>query len=248
MGSMSALPGAARRRGDDAQALTMIYARSALAAWFAKRDDMYVSGDLLIYYEEGNPQVSIAPDSFVVYGVPKRRRMSYLLWEEGKAPDFVLEVASANTWREDERAKRRVYERLGVTEYFQYDPTGEYLWTQLKGARLSGGRYAEQAAGRSATGEPTLRSEVLELDVFVNGEGDLRFRDPMTGEELPTYEQQAARADQQAARADQEAAARRSAEARAAQQAARADQETAARRAAEARIAEMERLLRERGG
>ena len=134
-----------------------------------------------------------------------------------------------------------MYERLGVTEYFQYDPTGEYLRTQLKGARLSGGRYAEQAAGRSATGEPTLRSEALELDVFVNGEGDLRFRDPRTGEELPTYEQQAARAAQ-------EAAARRSAEARAAQQAARADQETAARRAAEARIAEMERLLRERDG
>ena len=211
----------------DAQGLTMIYARNALAAWFAKRQDVYVSGDLLIYYEEGNPKVSIAPDVFVVYGVAKRRRMTYLLWEEGKAPDFVLEVASPNTWREDERAKRHVYERLGVTEYCQYDPTGECLGTQLKGSRLSGGRYEQQAVGRSENGEPTLSSEVLKLDLFVNGQGDLRFRDPLTGDELLTY--------------DQEAAARRAAEARAEWETARADQETAARRAAEARIAEMER-------
>ena len=212
---------------NDAQALTMIYARNALAAWFARREDVYVSGDLLIYYEEGNPRVSIAPDVFVVYGVAKRRRMTYLLWEEGKAPDFVLEVASPNTWREDEGAKRQVYERLKVTEYYQYDPTGELLGTQLKGSRLSAGRYREQAAGRSDAGEPTLSSAILKLDLFVNGEGDLRFRDPATGDALLTY--------------DQEAAARRAAEAR-------AEREIARRRAAEARIVEMERLLRERRG
>ena len=219
---------------NDAQALTMIYARNALAAWFARRQDVYVSGDLLIYYEEGNPRVSIAPDVFVVYGVAKRRRMTYLLWEEGKAPDFVLEVASPNTWREDEGAKRQVYERLGVTEYYQYDPTGELLGTQLKGARLSAGRYREQAAGRSDAGEPALSSAVLKLDLFVNGEGDLRFRDPATGDALLTY--------------DQEAAARRAAETRAERESARAEREIARRRAAEARIAEMERRLRERRG
>ena len=185
---------------NDAQALTMIYARNVLAQWFSTREDAYVSGDLLIYYEEGNPNVSIAPDVFVVYGVAKRRRMTYLLWEEGKAPDFVLEVASPNTWREDDGPKRLVYERLGVTEYFQYDPTGECLGTQLKGSRLSGGRYEAQATGRSEAGEPTLSSEVLKLELFVNGEGDLRFRDPVTGEEFLTY--------------DQETAARRAAEAR----------------------------------
>ena len=132
---------------NDAQALTMIYARNALTAWFARREDVYVSGDLLIYYEEGNPKVSIAPDVFVVYGVAKRRRMTYLLWEEGKAPDFALEVASPNTWREDEGAKRQGVRTAGVPRYYQYDPTGECLGTQLKGSRLSGGRYEEQAVG-----------------------------------------------------------------------------------------------------
>ena len=48
-----------------------------------------------------------------------------------KAPDFVLEVVSRSTWREDVGRKRQVYERLGVPEYWQYDPTGEYLAQRL---------------------------------------------------------------------------------------------------------------------
>ena len=65
----------------------------------------------------------------------------------------MLEVASArNTWRGDAGAKREAYERLSVSEYAQSDPTGEHLGTGLKGARLSGGRYREQAVTRSASG------------------------------------------------------------------------------------------------
>ena len=204
----------------DAQRLTIVYATDALATWFAEREGVYVSGDLLIYYEVGNPRASIAPDVFVVYGVAKRERMTYRLWEERKAPAFVLEVASANTWREDEGAKRQVYERLGVREYYQYDPTGEYLGTQLKGARLTGDRYEEQTVARTVAGEPTLSSEVLELDLLINRQGKLRFRDPVTGKELLSHLEEHARAEQEAA----------------------------ARRTAEARVAELERLLRERGG
>ena len=47
-----------------------------------------MSGDLLIYYEEGDPRVSIAPDVFVVFGVEDRQRPNYKLWEEGRAPAF----------------------------------------------------------------------------------------------------------------------------------------------------------------
>ena len=60
----------------------------------------------------------------------------YKLWEEPKAPDFVLEVASPSTWREDEGPKRVVYERLGVREYFQHDPMGGLLPSRLQGRRL----------------------------------------------------------------------------------------------------------------
>ena len=58
--------------------------------WFAERADVYVSGDLLIYYQEGDPGASIAPDVFVVMGAAKHERPSYRLWDEPKAPDFVL--------------------------------------------------------------------------------------------------------------------------------------------------------------
>jgi len=71
----------------------------------------------------------------------------------------VLEVASRNTWREDEGTKREVYERLGVREYWQYDPTGEYLRTELKGARLTRGRYEAQPVTRTADGALILSSE-----------------------------------------------------------------------------------------
>ena len=57
----------------------------------------WVSGDLLVCYEEGNPRKSVTPDVFVVIGAPRHNRMTYKLWEEPKAPDFVLEVASRNT-------------------------------------------------------------------------------------------------------------------------------------------------------
>ena len=79
---------------NDAQLRTILYAVGALRVRYDARSDVYVSGDLLIYYEEGNPRVSVAPDAFVVFGVEDRERMSYKVWEEGKGPDFVLEVAS----------------------------------------------------------------------------------------------------------------------------------------------------------
>ncbi len=71
---------------------------------------MYVSGDLLIYYQEGDPGVSIAPDVFVVMGAAKHERPSYRLWDEPKAPDFVLEVASPNKVAACRAAEARVAE------------------------------------------------------------------------------------------------------------------------------------------
>ena len=111
---------------NDAQLAAIVYGITVLRTRYAGRDDVYVSGDLLLYYEEGNPRVSVAPDVFVVFGVEDRMRMNYKVWEEGKGPDFVLEVASPGTWRkrEDVGRKREVYAGLGVREYWLYDPMG----------------------------------------------------------------------------------------------------------------------------
>ena len=223
---------------NDAQLAAILYGIGALRVYFESREDVYVSGDLLMYYEEGDPRVSVATDVFVVFGVEDRMRKRYLVWEEGKGPDFVLEVASKSTWREDLGPKREVYARLGVKEYWQYDPTGEYFTPVLQGLRLAGNVCVRQLAVASPDGALTLTSETLGLELRVQG-GEMRFRDPATGRMLPSHgEADAARR--------KEAAARRDAESRAEATAARAEWEAAARRAAEARVAELEALLGKR--
>ena len=76
---------------NDWQLHAMIDAIAALDVYFRHRPDVYVSGDLLIYHEEGNPGARVAPDVLVVLGAAKQ---TYKRWEEPKAPDFVMEVAS----------------------------------------------------------------------------------------------------------------------------------------------------------
>ena len=198
---------------NDAQRAAIMYAIGTLENRFAHRADVYVSGDLLIYHEEGNPRASVAPDAFVVFGAEDRQRQTYKLWEEPKAPDFVLEVASANTWRDDEGPKHRLYERLGVREYWQYDPTGEHLGVRLKGHRLVGGAYEPQPVAQSVDGTLVLCSETLGLDLRVKGE-EMYFVDPATGRRLLSHREAEAACLAAEARAEREAAARRAAEAR----------------------------------
>ena len=208
---------------NDVEARAILYAFGALRLRYRdRRSDVYVSADLLIYYEEGNPRVSVAPDVFVVFGVEDHPRMSYKMWEEGKGPDFVLEVASPNTWEEDVREKPGIYAGLGVQEYFLFDPRGEHLAPRLQGYRLAGGGYERLPAVESIDRTLTLTSEVLGLELRTKGE-EMRFHDPATGETLLSHgEEHAARWE--------EAAARR--------------KEVAARHAAEARVAELEARVR----
>ena len=227
---------------NDAQLAAILYGIGALRVRYAGRRDVYVSGDLLIYYEEGNPRASVAPDVFVVLGVPDRMRMSYKVWEEGKGPDFVLEVASPGTWREDVGPKRRLYARLGVGEYWLYDPMGEHLKPALQGYRLVDGEYERQPLVESVDGALFLSSETLGLDLWAKG-GKMRFRDPETGLDLLGHDEDHARAEREAAARRQEAAARRSAEVRAEREAAARQREVALRQAAEARVAELEALI-----
>ena len=76
----------------------MVRAIQTLQDAYAGRPDVYVSGNLLLYYEEGNPRASVAPDVMVVFGVPKLPlRRVYKLWEEGAAPSVVIEITSPST-------------------------------------------------------------------------------------------------------------------------------------------------------
>lgn len=172
---------------NDWQRWAMIDAITVLRTHFADRP-AYAGGDLLIYYEEGNPHARVAPDVFVVLGAPKHLRMNYKLWEEPGPPDFVLEiVASAGTCREALGQKRALYARIGVREYWQFDPTGRYLAPPLQGLRLHRGDY-RPLPGRLEAGTRVLHSDALGLDMCVE-KRKLRFFDPASGEYLLTYDE-----------------------------------------------------------
>jgi Uma2 family endonuclease len=204
----------------------LTYAVEALDLFFRSRSQVYVSGNLFIYYEEGNPRAVVSPDVFVVFGVTKRKRRVYKTWEEGnKVPAFILEITSRTTRQQDEVTKPLLYARLGVQEYFQYDPTGDYLSPQLKGFTLVDGTYQALPLQETADGSWIIYSHTLALDLRlpppdgsalqVVAQGQipriLRFYDPQTGAKLPSYsesyeagEQERERAEQERERAEQE--------------------------------------------
>ena len=86
----------------------MIDAISSLREWFDSREDIYTGGDMLVYYRINDNETRVAPDVFVVLGTEKHKRSSWIVWREGKAPDFVMEMASGSTWRRDMREKRDI--------------------------------------------------------------------------------------------------------------------------------------------
>jgi Uma2 family endonuclease len=176
----------------DLQRKCLVYATTVLGISFQNRLDVYVAGNLFIYYEEGNPESVVAPDVFVVFEVENRDRRSYKTWEENnKTPDFVLEITSKTTRSKDQGAKKGIYAFLGVQEYFQYDPTGDYLNPQLQGLRLVDGNYFPVATSTQADGKVSLLSEVLGLELRLEA-GKLRFYDPATGQTLLSHEEEAA--------------------------------------------------------
>src|SRR5579862_2350868 len=160
--------------------LLMFYCIGALKNYFANRSDVYVVGNNFIYWEEGNPKARISPDCYVVFGVDKRVRDSYKAWEEGgHLPSVAFEFTSKKTRYEDVRKKRPLYEQvLKAPEYFQFDPTGDYLKPRMQGLRLRDGVYESipLVGGRMA-------SEQLGLELVTEGER-LRFWDPVQSEWL----------------------------------------------------------------
>jgi Uma2 family endonuclease len=169
---------------------------------FEARRDVYVSGNLLLYYERGNRKKSVAPDVFVVIGVEKKKRETYLLWEEGKGPDFVLELSSKKTYRTDlTRKKKRYAEVLGVPEYFLYDPQHRYLNPSLQGYRLEQGVYLPISSV-----EERIPSRVLGLELGLKPDGEFGLFDPETQAWLLLRKERAKHAEARAEHAEAEVA------------------------------------------
>lgn len=191
---------------------------------FRDEPDVYVSGNLLVYYVEGNPRKCFAPDVFIVRGVGNHQRRTYKIWEEGRAPKVVIEISSRQTWGDDLQRKWKLYQQLGVQEYFIFDPEYDYLMKlneTLVAYRLVDEEYVpvEVVEGR-------VTSEALGLELVD------------TGATLRLY---AANAKCFLSTPEEEEAARQAAEAR-------SKAEVEARQGAEAEVArlseELERLRR----
>jgi len=190
---------------------------------------VYVSGDLFVYFVEGDTSQSVAPDAFVVLDCEPGDRRVFKTWEEQRVPNVVWEVTSKHTERVDTYKKRLQYEMIGVPEMFWYDPTSDYLPTPLMGFRLSGEdelrrhyvRMEPDAQGR-------LQCQELGLYLQLNRRNELTMTDAATGEPvLAAYEAEGLRAEAESRRAEAETR--------------RAD-------AAEAELARLRAQLRQRSG
>ncbi len=234
----------------------MIDSILTLKARFQDVPAVCVSGNMLMYYVPRDAKKSVAPDVFVTFGIERKQRRIYRIWEEGKPPDFVLEFSSKGTFANDLGAKKDLYaEVLGVREYFLYDAERKYLPTPLMGFRLVGTEYVPIRP------EPDGKvfAATLGLSLGLRGDG-FGFYDAVAERWLETPMDEAAEraeaaaslADRLAAEAEratlasqraeataqEEATARQRAEAEAAQADARADQ-------AEDELAELQAAYRQ---
>ena len=165
----------------------VMQAAAALRQHFDDRQKVLVAMELAVSYQRGNDKVWLQPDVQVVFAVNSENRSSFRVWEEGKAPDFVLEVASPSTAENDAKHKAQEYARIGVREYWRLDPQGGWMACALEGYEARGGRYDPVQPVLHSEGGQHLRSRVLGLELRSQrqaGATVVVFRDPDTGEEF----------------------------------------------------------------
>ena len=180
----------------------LIWTLQALDEHYAKNPDVYVSGDIMMYYKEGDPRKSIVPDVLVSFGIKKGPRYSYKTWVEGKAPDFVMAFASDKTYEDDLGREKDIYASMEIQDYFLYDAEGLYLPSPLMGFTLVDGVY-EAITPDVHEG---IHSSVLGLDFHLQ-DIDLRIFDPIANERVQSLAEQAStRIEKEKARTEKEKA------------------------------------------
>jgi hypothetical protein len=177
----------------------------AMMLQHVKGQQATVLANQFLYYAQGFPRLRVAPDVMVIFNVQPGGRDNFKTWEEGQVPAVIFEMTSPSTRTQDEIEKKKLYESIGVTEYWQFDPRGEWIPEKLRGYRLQGDV------------EPVYvpitnnQSELLQLQITVEGK-IIAFHRLDNGEKLLpveelnfALEQQTQRAEQEAQRAEQEA-------------------------------------------
>jgi Uma2 family endonuclease len=186
--------------GDTAWHVAWIFRLYDLLTHRYRDQRVLVASNMFVYYEEGIAWRKFAADAMVVKDCDPRPRRIFKIWEEGRVPNAVFELVSRGTKREDLDFKPGLYERLGISEYFLYDPLGEEIRPQLQGFRLRPAGYEPihaDSAGR-------LHSAELGLWLRVE-DSDLVLYDAETGDKVLT-EAEAEHKAVEAERAAREAA------------------------------------------
>ena len=134
------------------------------------------------------------PDLLIAFDVDPiayKRSNGYVISEQGKPPDFVMEVASESTADIDTGVKRDDYAALAIPEYWQFDETGEYHGARLVGERLVAGEYVPIPIERLS--EDTLQGYSAVLDLYIRWhDGRLEWYDPATGRHIVTFDDERA--------------------------------------------------------
>lgn len=175
----------------------------SLAAHFGSPESTIITSEIAVALIPSRTYEGVRyPDLLIAFNadpVVNEARLGYLVPEQGKPPDFVLEVASESTGRRDETTRREDYERMGVPEYWRFDPSGgRFHGTHLAGDRLVGDEYQPVTINQTDDGHFWGHSEALNLDLCWE-RGELRWYDPVGRRYLPTFE------DERAARLSAEA-------------------------------------------
>jgi Uma2 family endonuclease len=208
---------------------SIIDLRQPLRAHFQDDPNVYVAGNMMFYYVKGDPSKCISPDVMVIKGVRKGKRRIFQLWKE-RVPSVIFEISSRKTKAKDFEEKMELYARLGVPEYYVFDPEQEDPPQAFFAFRLRNGVYHRVPIVNGRIFSPELGLEIVQM-------GDmLRLFDPLTQEFLPTTEEESAlRVHAQAARV-RERNRRLKAEARASEAEAERVRETEMRSQAEAEL------------
>jgi Uma2 family endonuclease len=225
--------------------LYVIMTTLAMLLTHLKGQQATVLADQFLYYAQGFPRLRVAPDVMVIFDVEPGGRDNYKIWEEGQVPSVIFEMTSPGTRNKDDVEKKHLYESLGVTEYWQFDPRGEWIPEKLRGFRLQGDE------------EPVYvpisddRSEVLQLRLVVEAKIITFYRlddgvrllpleelNLALEQQIEQTEAEAQRADLEAQRADLEAQ-------KAVEASQRADREAQRTRELEAQIALYQQRLGE---
>ena len=164
--------------------------QSVLTEHLGNYDSTIVLSEIPVRWTPSQSTGHRIPDLLVAFGVDRAMAVAqggYSIRDQGKPPDFVLEIASARTAENDYTDKRRDYAAFGIPEYWRFDPTGNRRYdAPLAGDRLSGAEYRPVEIVELEPGHRHGRSEVLSLALCWH-DGRLRWYDPSAGQHLLTF-------------------------------------------------------------